>query len=84
MVNLDDTSRCPVGPGCESCGHLDELVVSTADTPVGVLCMTLCETCELAGILPVFSPAEESARVLEHGEHLGIDVDQMAEEGDLT
>ncbi len=83
MVYLDDTSRCPVGPGCESCGHLDELVVSTADTPVGVLCMTLCETCELAGMLPVFSPAEESARVLEHGEHLGIDVDQMAEEGDL-
>jgi hypothetical protein len=35
-------------------------------------------------MLPVFSPAEETARVLEHGEHLGIDVEQMAEEGDLT
>jgi hypothetical protein len=83
MVYLDDTSRCPVGLGCEGCGRLDELVVSTADTPVGVLCMTLCETCELAGMVPVFSPAEETARVLEHGEHLGIGVDQMAEEGDL-
>ncbi len=83
MVYLDDTSRCPVGPGCEGCGHLGQLVVSTADTPVGVLCMTLCETCEIAGMLPVFSPAEETARVLEHGEHLGIDVDQMGE-GDLT
>jgi hypothetical protein len=35
MVNLDETLRCPVGPECESCGRLDELAVSTADTPVG-------------------------------------------------
>ena len=26
MVNLDDTSRCPVGPECESCGGTDEFV----------------------------------------------------------
>jgi hypothetical protein len=84
MVYLDDTSRCPVGPGCEGCGRLDELVVSTADTPVGVLCMTLCEACELAGMVPVLGPAEETARVLQHGDHLGIDVEQMAEEGDVT
>jgi hypothetical protein len=24
MVNLDDTSRCPVGPECESCGRTDK------------------------------------------------------------
>jgi hypothetical protein len=80
MVYLDDTRRCPVGSECESCGRLDELAVSTADTPVGVLCMTVCDACEVAGVLPVLSPAEEATRVREHGEHLGIDVDQLADE----
>jgi hypothetical protein len=71
MVNLDDTSRCPVGPECEGCGHLDELAVLTGDTPVGVLCMTLCDSCEIAGVLPIFSPVEEATRVREHGAHMG-------------
>jgi hypothetical protein len=84
MVNLDDTRRCPVGPECESCGRTDELAVSTADTPAGVLCMTLCDACEVTGVLPIFSPAEETTRVREHGEHLGVDVDQITKEGDLV
>jgi hypothetical protein len=84
MVNLDDTRRCPVGPECESCGRLDELAVSTADTPVGVLCMTICDACELIAVAPVLSPAEEATRVREHGEHLGVDVGLLAEEGDLA
>jgi hypothetical protein len=72
MVNLDDTRRCPVGPECESCGRLDELAVLTAETSAGMLCVTLCDDCEVAGVLPIFSPAEETARVLEHGQHLGV------------
>jgi hypothetical protein len=84
MVNLDDTRRCPVVPECESCGRLEELVVLTGDTPVGVLCMTLCDACEVAGVLPIFSPAEETARVLAHGQHVEVDVDQMTGEGDLA
>jgi hypothetical protein len=84
MVNLDDTRRCPVGPECESCGRLEELAVLTWDAPVGVLCMTLCDVCEVAGVLPILSPAEETARVLEHGQHVGVDVDQMTGEGDLA
>jgi hypothetical protein len=75
MVNLDDTSRCPVGPECEGCGRLDELAVVTGDTPDGVLCRTLCDACEVTGVLPILSPAQEAARVLEHGEHVGIDID---------
>jgi hypothetical protein len=71
MVNLDDTSRCPVGPECEGCGRLEELAVLTGDTPAGVLCMTLCDSCEVAGVLAVFSPAEEATRVREHGAHVG-------------
>ena len=80
MVYLDDTRRCPVGPECEGCGRLDELAVATQDTPAGVLCLTLCETCEVAVVLPILSPAEETARVLEHGEHVGVDVPPSGEE----
>ena len=75
MVNLDDTRHCPVAPECEGCGRLDELAVVTADMPAGILCITLCDNCEVAEVLPVLSPAEESARVLEHAQHVGVDVD---------
>jgi hypothetical protein len=75
VMNLDDTSRCPVGRECESCGRLDELAVSTVDTPAGVICMTVCDACELLAVLPVLSPAEEAASVREHGKHVGFDVD---------
>jgi hypothetical protein len=84
MVNLDDTRRCPVGSDCEGCGRLDELAVVTGDTAAGVLCMTLCEVCEVDGVLPILNPAEETARVLAHGKHVGVDVDQMTGEGDLA
>jgi hypothetical protein len=84
MVNLDDTRHCPVGPECESCGRLEELAVLTGDTPAGIVCMTLCDACEVAGVDPIFSPAEETARVLEHGQHVGVDVDRMTGEGDLA
>jgi hypothetical protein len=50
MVNLDDTRHCPVGPAYKSCGRLDALAVSTADTPAGVLCMTVCDACELIAV----------------------------------
>jgi hypothetical protein len=75
MVNLDDTSRCPVAPECEGCGRLDELAVLTAEMPAGMLCVTLCDDCEVLGVLPILSPAEETARVLEHAQHVGVDVD---------
>jgi hypothetical protein len=72
MVNLDDTSRCPVGPECEGCGRLEELAVLTGDTPVGVLCMTLCDSCEIAGVLPIFTqrrrPPADASTVRTWGE----------------
>jgi hypothetical protein len=73
MVDLEDTRRCPVGSECEGCGRLDELAVLTAETPAGMLCVTLCDDCEVVEVLPILSPAEETARVLEHGQHLGVD-----------
>jgi len=56
MVNLDDTRHCPIAPECESCGRLDELAVVTGDTPAGMLCMTLCDDCQVAGVDPIFTP----------------------------
>jgi hypothetical protein len=56
----------------------------TGDTPHGIVCMTLCDDCEVAGADPIFTPAEETARVLAHGQHVGVDVDQMTGEGDLA
>jgi hypothetical protein len=82
-VNLDDIRQCPVGPECESCGRLDELAVVTGDTPAGVLCMTLCDACEVTGVPSIFSPAEETARILEHGQHVGVEGDPITEAGDL-
>ena len=85
MVNLDDTRHCPIGPECEGCGRLDELAVVTGDTPHGIVCMTLCDACELIAVHPILSPAEEAAaRVLAHGQHVGVDVDPMTREGDLA
>ena len=84
MVNLADTRHCPVGPECEGCGRLDELAVLTAEMPAGILCITLCDDCEVLGVDPILSPAKETARVLAHGQHVGVDVDQMTGEGDLA
>jgi hypothetical protein len=84
MVNLDDTRHCPIAPECESCGRLDELAVVTGDTPAGILCMTLCDDCQVAGVDPIFTPAQQTARVLAHGQHLGVDGDPMTGAGDLA
>jgi hypothetical protein len=36
-----------------------------------VICMTVCDACELIAVHPVLSPAEEATRVREHGAHVG-------------
>ena len=46
--------------------------------------MTLCDDCELASVDPIFTPAQETARVLAHGQHLGADGDPMTGAGDLA
>jgi hypothetical protein len=79
---LDDTTRCPIGEACRWCGADTKLVVSTFDTPSGVLCDTLCRTCRSQGRMSEgtwrMSPAEAVLGVLDHCEHLGIDLDEMA------
>lgn len=78
-MNLDDTSKCPTDSGCAACGAVDDLAVGTADTPVGVLCLTLCGSCAEAGDLPRFSSWTAAVScVIAHCEHLGVDLDQAA------
>ena len=78
-IDLDDTSRCPLGHRCESCGaEGDDLAVSTATTPLGVLCLTLCPPCAAFGEMPRVAVGTATRLVLHHCTHLGITVDEMA------
>lgn len=79
-LDLDDTTSCPVAVECGVCGAPDDLAVATAETPVGVLCVTLCGPCADVGTLPALP--SWSAAVLavgDHCEHLGVDVDEAAD-----
>jgi hypothetical protein len=76
---LDDTTRCPVAAACASCGTGADLAVCTAQTPVGVYCLTLCDRCVDEGRLPrPGSLAKAYEAVGGHAVHVGLDVDQMA------
>lgn len=79
MIDLDDTSNCPLGATC-SCGNTEELGVVTVGTLVGVFCLTICEACiQFEQDIPGFSAARAIRASLEHCVHLGITADQMAE-----
>jgi hypothetical protein len=79
-VNLDDTSRCPVGHRCESCGtEAGPLAVETASAArLGVMCLTLCRRCADSDVTPPVAVATAARLVGQHGAHLGIDLDEMA------
>jgi hypothetical protein len=80
VIDLDDTTRCPVAANCATCGSPTDLAVATAETPVGVLCLTLCDGCAAAGELHRLSSwSAACAAVGEHCAHLGFDVDDAAE-----
>ena len=78
-LDLDDVSRCPVGPSCATCGEVDDLSVCIIATPVGVACTTLCGGCADTGTLPRIASWTAAIHVVaEHCGHLGCDVDEMA------
>jgi hypothetical protein len=80
VSGLDDTDSCPVAASCEGCGSTWRLSVVTAQTSVGVHCVTWCGVCAENGRLPaVGSWVQAIERSGAHAVHLGIDVDQMAE-----
>lgn len=76
MVDLDDTTGCPVGERCEGCGTATGLSVCTAYAMGGVVCLTLCVVCQPPG----WGPTTAALRTLAHAVHLGIDTDRMAAE----
>ncbi len=78
MADLDDTSRCPLGDRCESCGTTEQLEPATLDTSLGVYCTTLCIPCGENGKLPRLTIPGTALRVLDHCQHLGIDLDEAA------
>jgi hypothetical protein len=78
-VDLNDTSRCPLGVRCEACGAEEEtLVVRTLGCPrFGTMCLTLCPLCASTTILPPVAAATAERLVAQHCKHLGIDRDAM-------
>src|SRR5689334_7539277 len=79
-TDVHDVSPCPLGHRCESCGvESSDLAVTTASTPLGVLCVSLCPTCLASGIAPPIAIGTAVRLVAAHCEHLGITVDDMAD-----
>lgn len=79
MIRLYDTTRCPTAATCETCGSTDGLVVVTARTMVGVLCLTLCGRCRQAEDVPARGAYDAVRAVLAHCEHVGVTADQAAQ-----
>jgi hypothetical protein len=76
---LGPSRRCPRAARCQACGAARQLDVATYQTPVGVLCATVCRSCVAAGSAPsIRSWGQACERVGVHCQHLGIDLDQMA------
>ena len=70
-AEMHDTTRCPTGLRCESCGHAGSgLGVAAVDVLGATLCLTLCPGCRRSDRPPqiMLSTAEKLAA--QHQEHL--------------
>ena len=66
---------CPAAGECESCGAAGaQLRVLEADTPVGVVCLTLCGECADAGRTPRLSCADAVRQAMAHEQHIAAGV----------
>lgn len=61
--------RCPAAAACESCAAVTGLSVQDADTPVGVICLTLCDDCTEAERTPRLSAPDAVRRAMAHEQH---------------
>jgi hypothetical protein len=79
-INLDNTTECPLGVRCESCGtERGDLAVSTAEFGrLGIGCLTMRPRCADSGMVPPVSVGTAVRLVAQHAGHLGITVDEMA------
>ena len=70
-VDLDDTSRCPHGHRCESCGtEHGDLEVCAVSVAAGVLCLTLCPMCAASDVPPPISVGTAVRLVEQHRDHI--------------
>jgi hypothetical protein len=78
-ADLDDTSNCPRGVRCESCGLEagDGLAVYTSECALGVMCLTMCPRCGRAIGDVNIAVTTASRLVMQHAGHLGVTVDDM-------
>jgi len=77
---LGPSAACPRAGRCEACGATRHLEVAAYETPVGVFCATVCWRClHIGNPPPVRSWGQACERVGAHCQHLGIDLDQMAD-----
>jgi hypothetical protein len=53
------------------------MVATTAETAVGVLCLTVCRRCGDSDIAPPVAVGTAVRLVLQHCQHLGISADDM-------
>jgi hypothetical protein len=80
LDRLGPSPRCSRAGRCEACGGTRALEVATYQTPVGVFCATVCRRClRTHHPPPVRSWGQACERVGAHCQHLGIDLDQMAD-----
>lgn len=77
QVDPDDTRRCPIALWCAVCWTGDDLLVLTADSAVGVHCLTLCAGCADAGRLPRRPALSLITDVAAHAGHLGCTLDDL-------
>lgn len=74
---LADTSRCPLGVRCESCGtEGTALAVTTAETEAGVLCLTQCARCAEASMPPPVAVTTAARLAAQHCAHVSMEVPQ--------
>ena len=75
--DLHSTVDCPVSARCEACQRGPDLAVTTVDTPVGVACLTRCDTCRRRRVMPAWTGPVAALRAADHCHHLGISRDLM-------
>jgi hypothetical protein len=81
----DDPPLCPVAQACESCrAATDDLAAEEADTPVGVICLTLCASCATTAVGPRLSCPEAVHRLLAHCAHTGLALTETREQEGVT
>jgi hypothetical protein len=70
-AEVGETSRCPLGHRCESCGTAaPALAVQVLPVLGRELCLTLCPKCRASGMLPSILVSTAARLVAQHADHV--------------